>query len=374
MILFLFLWAVAGLALEAEVELGWSGRPVLDAVNPLWLTLANPGPDLVSGELWVQGEIGSPWRGTATYTAVVPFSLGPFSRMRFLLPWPARVGSYFLHVSAHVGGAKVLEKRVEFVPEGMLRAGIGPPKEPLDVVLNELPADPLLLSPFSEIHSFTSLRKDEEDVLWAWKVFLAGEVRVEAEQALAGLAEIRPPAPEWRALAPGLSLYLLGLGLVLPGLSRGRSGVFLVFLLAFLGFSLFYVVLRESLPQDYRAEISVFSPSFTSFCLESLGIVAWRKEMVRLPGFWVEALPPREWEGRDVVWRFVDGQWYTELYLSPSSPRLLWRIVRKEMVVEGERAAPPSWAVQGFILPWERATVVRVPSELSGEAYFVLLP
>ncbi len=378
MILVAIFWAFAGFSLEVELELGWAGRPVLGAVNPLWVTLSNPGPTLLSGELRLLGGFGSPWRGESTYTLVLPFSIGPFAKTKILLPWPVQVGSFSLKATAFSGTERLGEKELRFSPEpGPLRAGIGPPSEPVDVAFTpaELPSDPLLLSPFSELHALLPLNVKEE-VVRAWRAFLSKEgMRVEAEAFRGGLAKLRPPSPLWWALAPGLFLYLLGLSLALPRLSRNRPIPLLALLGLFLVLSGFYAVLGKDVVHERIVFVRIEKPGFTRFCMELLGIVSWRREGKVVRGWWVELLPPREWAGRDLVWRFVEGEWHTELRLEPGVPRLLLRLSQKEWEGPGEPIAPPIWLRQSLALPWEEARVDRLFSEEPGaEASVVRLP
>lgn len=374
----LLLWAFSGFCVEVELELGWAGRPVLGAVNPLWVTISNPAPSLVSGELRLFGRFGSPWRGEASYTLVLPFSVGPFAKTKMLLPWPVQVGSFFLVATAFSGDEKVGEKELRFSPEsGPLRAGIGPPIEPLDFFFSpaELPSDPFLLSPFSELHLFSPFAV-KEDVIRAWRAFLSPEgIRVDAEAFRATLAKLRPPSPLWWALAPGLFLYLLGLSLALPRLSRGRAALFFSFVGFFLVLSTFYVVYREGIVEERAVLVGIEKPGFTWFRLEALGLVSWRREGRVVPGWWAEVLPAREWAGRDLVWRFSEGEWQTALHLEPGVPRILLRLSQEGWKERGETISPPAWLRQSFALSWEEAKVVRLFSEEPGmEAYLVRLP
>lgn len=371
MILLLVLLVFPGFSLEIGLELGWAGRPVLDAVNPLWVTLSNPDPAVVRGELRMTMEFGSAWRGTGTYTAAVPFVVGGFSKARLLLPWPVRAGSFLVRAAAFAGKEKLGEGELRFTVElGPLRACIGPPPEPVDFLLSpaELPAEPLLLSPFSELHVSLPLRASEKDVVQAWQVFLSGEVvGVEAEVLRDYLAGLRPASSRWIILLPGLFLYVLGLTLALPRLAQGRPKFPGVLLAIFLAFSLVYSVSRESASTKSCVLIKIERPGFTSFCLEVLGIAPWVSEEMVLDGWWVEFLPGREWQGRDLLWRFVGEAWQTAVRLEPGVPRLLFRITQ-EAPLSGEVISPPPWLLRGLSLSWNQATVMR-----AGEIYVVRL-
>ena len=370
MILLLILLAFPGFSLEIGLELGWAGRPVLDAVNPLWVTLSNPDPAVVRGELRVTMEFGSAWRGIGTYTAALPFVVGGFAKTRLLLPWPVRAGSVLVRAAAFAGKEKLGEGELRFTVEpGPLRAGIGPPLEPVDFLFSpaELPTEPLLLSPFSELHVSLPLRASEKDAVQAWQVFLSGEVGVEAEVLRDYLAGLRPASPRWIILLPGLFLYVLGLTLVLPRLAQGRPKLPAVFLAVFLAFSLVYSVSQEPASTKSCVLIRIERPGFTSFCLEVLGVAPWVSEEMVLDGWWVEFLPGRGWQGRDLWWRLVGETWQTAVRLEPGVPRLFFRIAQ-EAPLSGEVISPPSWLLRGLSLPWSQATVMQ-----AGEIYVVRL-
>lgn len=357
----LLLWVRAGFSLEIGLELGWAGRPVLGAVNPLWITITSTEPTPVRGELRVTMEFGSPWRGESSYAARVPLVVGALAKARLLLPWPVQAGAFLVRAAVFSGAHKLGEGELRFSAEpGLLRAGVGPPREPLDLFLApaELPSDPLLLSPFSELRVFLPLRAAEEDVVRAWQVFWSGEVRVEAEAVRTYLSGLRPPSPGWAALFPGLFAYLVALSLALPRLAQGRPQFALVFLGFFLALAAIYAVSREALPLKATVKIRIERPGFTSFSLELLGIAPWVREDLALDGWWAELLPTREWEGRDLLWQFTGETWQTLLSLQPGVPRVLFRIA-KEPPLPGEVVPAPHLLLRSLSLAWERATVLR---------------
>lgn len=379
MILFVLFWGFVGFSLEVDLALGWAGRPVLDAVNPLWVTLTNTEPTVISGELRVSGTFGSPWRGQARYTAIIPFSLGAFSKARFLLPWPVQVGTFAVTAAVYVGAQKIAEKEVRFSPEpGPMRAGIGPPSEPVDFFLSpaELPPDPLFLSPCADLLIFSPLSANEADVVRAWQTFFGKEgIRLEPEAIRARLTALRPPSPRWWAIVPGLFVYLLAMNFALPRLSRGRPGLVLFSLALFLVLSGFYAVFHESPAHHGAVYISVGKPGFTSFYTEFLGLMPWVAEKRALEGWWVEVLPQKEWQGRDLTWRFSDGEWFTEINLAPAVPRIFFRVTQKRTANIGEPITPPNWLSRALSIPWEKAEITTVLTEETvQEAYLILLP
>ncbi len=372
--LVLLLWASPGLSLEIELELGWGKRPVLDAINPLWVTLTNPGPDVVQGELRLTMEFGSPWRGIGTYSAWVSCAVGPRGKTRLVLPWPVRAGGVVLRAAVLAGARRLAEKELRISPDPeSLRAGIGPPTPGLDLLLSpaELPADPLLLSPFSEVRVLSPLSGRAEDVVRAWQAFLGGAVRVDEEALRGHLGGRRPPPPDWALLVPGLFLYVLCLVWALPGWAQGRPQLALAFLLVFWAFSLFYSVSRGSVPQKELVEVRIERPGFTGFGLELLGIAPWAREEVVLEGWWAELLPARDWQGRDLLWRFTGDAWQTVLRVQPGVPRVLLRIGRAEPQ-PGEETPPPAWLLRALALPWERAKVRRAPLDLPAWTRYVV--
>ncbi len=387
--IFLLLFALPALALEVGVEVGWAGRAVVSAVNPLWLSLENPDPQPFSGGIRVSAGIGSPWRGEARYTAELPVFLAPFGRTRLVLPWPVPLGMTSLRVEVFAEGGMVFARDFSLnLSAERLRAGLGPPSQPVDVFLSpsDFPTDPLLLWPFSVLFLGVSLSERASAVVRAWAAFLGGtselsipcSVSFASEAFFSHLRGQRPSPPLWPALVPGLLLYLLGLGPVLSRFARGNIRVLLGFLTVFLVFSLFYGVFRETVAHISSALVRVECRSVDRFCLELCGAVSWREKAWGLPGFWVEVLPARGWEGLDVRWVYAPEGWRTEVRLTPGRPRLFLRLAEKPgPELAAEPSPPPNWLTQVLRLPWEEARVQRALLSQSGcqkEVWRVFLP
>ncbi|MGB9757417.1 MAG: hypothetical protein ACPLRP_05195 [Candidatus Bipolaricaulaceae bacterium] len=387
--IFLLLFALPALALEVGVEVGWAGRAVVSAVNPLWLSLENLDPQPFSGAIRVSAGIGSPWRGEARYTAELPVFLAPFGRTRLVLPWPVPLGMTSLRVEVFAESGVVFARDFPLnLSAERLRAGLGPPPEPVDVLLSPLdfPTDPLLLWPFSKLFVGVPLSAGALAAVRAWAAFLGGTAEIStpcsvsfsSEAFFSHLRGQRPSPPLWSALVPGLLLYLFGLGPVLSRFARGNTWVFLGFLVVFLAFSLFYGVFRETVAHIFLVFVDVECKSVDRFCLELCGAVSRREEAWGLPGFWVEVLPARGWEGLDVRWVYTPEGWRTEAGLTPGRPRFFLRLAEKPgPELAAEPSPPPNWLTQVLRLPWEEARVQRALLSQKGhetEVWRVLLP
>jgi hypothetical protein len=356
-------------AVEATVEVGWAGRAVVSAVNPVWLTVSNPGALPFSGEIRISAKIGSPWRGEARYTAGIPLFLAPFGRAKLLIPWPVALGTAALAVEIRAGERGVFAREVPvWLETERLRGALGPPGDPAEVSLSphDIPPDPLFLWPFSQLRINLVLPGEALSVVRAWAMFLGGisEVSPPFGVLLASLPlrqrvqGLRPSPPLWAALVPGLVLYLFALGPLLARFSRGNIGLFLAFSAVFLGFSLIYGVWQEEPRAIHSVLVRVSCPGFTMFNLDLWGGVAWRKERWALPGFWVELLPERGWEGLDLLWVHSAEGWRTEAWLSPGRPRLFLRLAEEALPFPAlAEAAPPAWLQQTLRLPWEKARI-----------------
>lgn len=390
MILFAFLLvAMGGAGVEVRVEVGWAGRAVVSVVNPVWVSLSNPDPSLFSGELRLSGKIGSPWRGEAQRTLLFPVLLAPGGHTRLVLPWPVELGSTTLKVEVCSGERVVFSKEIQLYLElGRLTGAVGPPMGPVEILLSpaDLPLDPLLLWPFSQLELALEISDQARAVLQAWSMFLGGKssvpspwgVLLQGESFRQALQAYRPSPPLWSALVPGLFVYLVILGFVLSRYSRGDVRVLLVFIGVSLSFALIYGLSRDESSGSCYIKADMVSQGFTEFCLELWGGLSWREEMQELPGFWVELLPERGWEGLDLHWVYSQDGWETKVTLAPGRPRLFFRLAQGVIPArDGETVSPPNWLVSALRLPWEKAHVTRATFVRGGsktEFFQILLP
>lgn len=375
MILLVLLLGVSGAALEVGLEVGWAGQPVAFVVNPLWLTLSNPSSRPFSGEVLISGKVGSPWRGEAERTAVIPMFLAPWGRTTLLLPWSLEPGMTALQVRVFSGGTEVFARDfpLGFLGGTRLSGGIGPAGVGPGIFIApaDLPSNPLLLWPFSELGISGTLAPQAAEVVRAWQAFLGGKTTpdhrgvasVQAEALRERLRGLQPLPPIWSVLVPGLLLYLVVLGPGLSRLARGRAGFLLATVTVFLCLSLFYSVLRENAIGPSFVKISVFSESVHGFHLELVGVISWRNGERALPGWWHELLPARSWTGLDLRWEYSPSGWATTLPLTPGVPRVFLRLVQRGEAPPpaGEVLSPPAWLTKTLELPWTEAQVRRSP-------------
>lgn len=376
-LLALLLVGLPSSAVEVRVELGWGGQPVIAVVNPLWLTVSNPAAQPFSGEIKISGKVGSPWRGEALRTLRLPLFLAPFGRTVVALGWPVEPGMTALQVQVLSGGEVILAQDYSVKPgTTRLRGAIGPPGVSPDFVLSpsDLPQDPLLLWPFSELHFFFPLSSQAREVVLAWQAFLGGEVpglrpgviSVQAEPIRQRLRTFRPSPPVWSVLVPGIILYLLALGPMLSRFSRGRAGLLPALTVVFLGLSVVYGVLREGQEGPNSVRVELFVGSVTRFRLELLGVVGWRGREWELSGWWHELLPSRGWTGFDLHWEYGPAGWTTRFSLTPGVPRVFLRLAEGPPEGGGEPTSPPVWLQRALVLSWPEAQVQTLPRE-SGE-------
>ena len=387
MILLAFLLGVSGAALEVGLEVGWAGQPVLSVVNPLWLTLSNPSPQPFSGEVHIRGTAGSPWRGEAVRTAVIPVFLGAWGRTVWVLPWSIYQGMTTIQVRVFSRGTEVFAREFSLQVEALRLPGkIGPPGFWSGIVISptDFPQDPLLLWPFAELEISGPLAPEGKEVIRAWQAFLGGRsalgptgvASIQAEPFRQRLSLLRPVPPIWSILIPGLILYLVALGPGLGRMVRGRSGLLCAVVLAFLGLSLFYSLSRESAEQLSSIAIRISSRSVQRFYLEICGLISWRLGEIALPGWWHELLPHRGWRGLDLRWEYGPDGWTTVVPLQPGIPRVLLRVVPEEArVMRGEPVPPPPWLWETLDLPWGEALLRRLPTApREAEAFWIELP
>ncbi|MGQ9699861.1 MAG: hypothetical protein ACUVQS_02185 [Candidatus Bipolaricaulaceae bacterium] len=389
MIFLALLLSVGGAALEVGLEVGWAGQPVAFVVNPLWLTLSNPSSQPFSGEVLILGTAGSPWRGEAERTAVIPVFLAPRGRTTLLLPWPLEPGMTTLWVRVFSEEAEVFARdfSLGFLGGTRLVGGIGPAGVGPGIFISpaDFPSDPLLLWPFAELAISGTLAPQAAEVVGAWQVFLGGKTipdyrgvgSVQPEALRERMQNLQPLPPIWSVLVPGLLLYLVGLGPGLSRLARGRAGFLWATVAVFLCLSLFYSVLRENAIGPNLVRINVFSKSVNRFHLELVGVVSWRTGELTLPGWWHELLPARNWTRLDLRWEYSPAGWTTTFPLTPGVPRVFLRLAPNEgaQAPVSETLDPPTWLSKTLELPWKEAQVRRSPlAPGEAEAFRIDLP
>ena len=320
-----------------EATLGWGGVPVLERVNPLWVTVVNPGAGPLAGTLTVEAEIGSPWRGVARRALRVPVLLPPGGRGAFTFPWPLRRGTRELRLRlttpAGTVGDAVLPISPAMEPLSGTVGGEGPgyPLAPGDIT------DPLLLHPFGELRVEAPLGPDQEAALLAWAVYLGGRLTglpapaawpwPEPDGLSRAFVRLPLPRPPLAPLAISVAAYLLGIGFFLPPAARGRPRPALiatgVSLCLALFSQVFYKPLSGSISCIYEFSDSTASGFYLEFsCLTGTG-AEWEGE-----GWWVELLPLTEagWAGRDLRWEWGEGGVRTVVPVRPGEIRILWRL------------------------------------------------
>ncbi|NOX44369.1 MAG: hypothetical protein GXO72_01335, partial [Caldiserica bacterium] len=111
-----------------RASLGWQGIPVVDAVNPLYVSIANPDPDPLRGELEASQRVGSPWRGWARVSMALEFLLPPGGKATYPLPWPLVSGARAISLRLRRGEEVLVEREVPVPrPADGLHGYLGPP-------------------------------------------------------------------------------------------------------------------------------------------------------------------------------------------------------------------------------------------------------
>lgn len=211
---------------ELQATLGWGGVPVLERVNPLWVTVANLGAGPIAGTLVVEAEIGSPWRGVARRALRAPVLLPPGGQATLLFPWPLRRGTRALrlHLATPEGTAGStmlpLSPAMEPLTGTVGEAGPGYPLTPADLT------DPLLLHPFGDLLVRAPLSPPQRAVVRAWAAYLGGELAgpsppetwpwPDRDGLSRAFARLHLPRPPLAPLAIAVAVYLLGIGFLLP--------------------------------------------------------------------------------------------------------------------------------------------------------------
>lgn len=371
--------ALGQVALEAT--LGWGGIPVLDRVNPLWITVANLRGELWTGELRVTGEVGTPWRGEARHSFSAPLAIPPGGQARFLLPWEIVRGTRELFLTAvSREGEEVASLRLPvqaaLTPlEGSVGPGPGIPLYPEDLT------DPVLLHPFGRIAVAPGIRLGEEEwgVLEDWARCLGGELVAEGRrnpslgwlprEALEGmLLQSRLPSPPLGPLVGALVFYLVGAGFSLGGLSRGRWAPLGLFFGLSAALALFCPVFYKPATGTISLNISLIWESGVRLCPEFLALASPEARPWQGEGWWWELLPtaPGSWQGRDLHWSWGPQGPQTTLHLRPGEVRVLWRL-NAPLTFPGQQ-------VYRFRLLPRRGWLLRLPDGKEAPAQNLLPP
>lgn len=331
-----------------SAELGWGGTAVLGRVNPIWVRMRSTQAAPVSGTLVVAGEYGSPWRGQGKRELSAPILVPPGGTVTLIFPWPVERGMRTLSLKLVTGDLKLAtEIPVESVTSP-LSGFVGPSGRGVSLSPSDL-IDPLLLHPFQEITlGRLPLSESERAVLSAWATYLGGKLPSERgiislpwpnrDDLAAEFSRTPLPHPPLAPLALAVALYLVGIGFFLPPAARGRSLPTGLPLAIALGLSLFCPLLYKPLTGEItflsgiiRDDVAAFRLEF--LCLTGIKVGEWRGE-----GFWSELLPVEEgaWEGRDLAWEWGPEGVVTKTELVPGTIRVLWRLVRADLVEGGE--------------------------------------
>ncbi len=328
-------WTLLGAAVVAHAgwaqvrvtaELGWHGQAVVGEVNPLLIAVENGGASLLVAALHVEQNVGSGWRGAALQRIRAPVLLPPGGRTRFVFPWPVDAGSGPLKLVVAQAGAVVAQATVPIrlaveKPVAVVGAWTPLPGAALYLSADNLPHDPLLLSPFSrvEIGPGTVLSAPTADALRAWAAFGGGRVDglsvpetvpllldPDVRRAL-DLHAPRPPA--MGILIGGTIVYLVLLGYALPPLARRGTWKRTAALVAVsCGVAWFYPVLYRA-PQDITSvQYSVSLSDVVRFCMDTTIVAHHRGGWWEGAGWWMERVPVSGARvGGEVEWVWGEG-------------------------------------------------------------------
>ncbi|MBC7099397.1 hypothetical protein H5T52_09820, partial [Candidatus Bipolaricaulota bacterium] len=248
-LLLVLVLALPGLGQVAiDATLGWGGVPVLERVNPLWVTLENPSGVPTAGVLEVRAEIGSPWRGRAERGLACPVVLAPGARTTLVFPWPVLRGTRELSLELLGDYGPVASLSLPVSPAVTPLSGtVGGPGQGITLSPTDL-ADPLLLHPFGTVSVAVSIAPAARSVLLAWAALLGGDLSglpaptpwpwPDREGLVRAFARIGLPHPPLAPLALAVAAYLFGIGLFLPPAARGRFVIPAASLALALGLSL----------------------------------------------------------------------------------------------------------------------------------------
>ena len=340
-------WGPVGVAqVWVGGELGWQGQAVMGEVNPLTITVENRTGSILSATIRAEQRVGSEWRGQITQRLRVPVLLAPAGRARFVFPWPVEAGSEPVAVVVEADGVELA--RIALPVRAMVEkplalvgavAALPAPGQAVFLAPEDLPADPLLLAPFSEVRiaptAFVSAQA--RAALTAWAAFGGGTVAglaVPAEvpslhdDALrAGARLHRPRRAPLGLLIGGTVVYLIAMGYALPTLSRrGRPRGALALVVLSSAFALFYPYLYDT-PQTTTVllyELTVLDVA--GFSSDVLTITSHWGEWWEGAGWWVERVPPGgERAGSAVEWSWGGDGVRTAVRIHPGKTVFLWR-------------------------------------------------
>jgi hypothetical protein len=352
-------------------ELGWQGQAVLGEVNPLTITVVNGTSSVLSATLRVEQRVGSGWRGAGMQRLRAPVLLAPGGRARFAFPWPVEAGSAPVTVVIAEGGTELARATLplRLMAEKPI-AAVGsvaayPDGEPMIALAPEdLPEDPFLLSPFSEVRLTrgAAVSAPAAEALAAWVAFSGGRVRdgetptVIPSLSMTDLDDVvarhGPRPPPRGLLVGGTVLYLIALGLALPPLSRrGRPWGMAALISTVLMFALFYPVFFGS-PQTTTVLLYSFSArDISRFSADTLIIVPVRGGTQEVSGWWVERVSPgTERSGMDIEWVWGPDGPRTLVAANPGQTMVLWRYGRA-WATGGTRHVVGSVAVDAGFAP-----------------------
>ncbi|HPD06831.1 MAG TPA: hypothetical protein PLC08_03010 [Candidatus Bipolaricaulis sp.] len=325
-------------------ELGWQGQAVLGAVNPLTITVTNGTSSVLSATLRVEQRVGSGWRGEGMQRLRAPLLLAPGGRAQFAFPWPVEAGSAPA-VVVEADGTELAratlplrlmaEKPIATVGSVAAYPDGGPT---IALAPEDLPEDPFLFSPFSEVRLTRGavVSAPVAEALAAWVAFGGGLVRngetptvipsLSAMDLDDAVARHGPRPPPRGLLIGGTVLYLIALGLALPPLSRrGRPWGIAALISAALTFALFYPVFFGSPQTTTLILYSLSTRDVSRFSADTLVVVPVRGGIQEVSGWWVERVSPgSERSGMDIEWVWGAEGPRTLVAMNPGKTLVLW--------------------------------------------------
>jgi len=323
-------------------QLGWQGRPVPGAINPLTITVENATGKVLSGTLTVRGEQAAAWRASPQHTLRCPVLLAPGARGRFLFPWPLELRGPRVVVELDAGPAGLFQTQVSAGGGlGKLVALVGAPLpdplpvEPLILLEPEdLPEEPALLTCFARVvvGPGVVLSPRAQAVLAAWGTYLGGQVEglpvplvwgglslAEAES----FASLYGPRPAPRGLLVAVALgYILGLGYALPAWARGARPWGLAFVLGSgLGFALFYIVSYGVPESTVSVQTIIEVSTVPQFSYALCAVLGGTGGEWVAAGLWWSKDP-----GKSLTWEWTPQGPATRVRLDPGERLVVWTV------------------------------------------------